>query len=49
MSHVNDGGFWLVNEYVGLGVADTLRSWTVCETLISAVALLIVLSVSLVM
>lgn len=48
LSHVNDGGFWLVKEYFGLSVADTLRSWTVCETLISAVALLLVLSLSLI-
>ncbi|MEH3105094.1 MAG: gluconate:H+ symporter [Sphingomonas phyllosphaerae] len=48
LSHVNDGGFWLVKEYFGLSVADTLRSWTVCETVISVVALLAVLSLSLV-
>ncbi len=48
LSHVNDGGFWLVKEYFGLSVADTLRSWSVCETLISVVALLLVLSLSLI-
>jgi GntP family gluconate:H+ symporter len=48
LSHVNDGGFWLVKEYFGLSVADTLRSWTVCETLISVVALSMVFSLSLV-
>ena len=39
LSHVNDGGFWLVKEYFGLSVSETLRTWTVCETLISVVAL----------
>lgn len=39
LSHVNDGGFWLVKEYFGLTVAETLRTWTVCETLISVTAL----------
>ena len=31
-SHVNDGGFWLVKEYLSLSVAETLRTWTVLET-----------------
>jgi len=48
LSHVNDGGFWLVKEYFGLTVADTIRSWTVCETLISIVALLLTLAISVV-
>lgn len=34
-SHVNDGGFWLIKEYSGMSVADTLRSWTVMETILS--------------
>ncbi len=37
-SHVNDGGFWLVKEYSGMSVADTLRSWTVLETILSVVS-----------
>lgn len=39
LSHVNDGGFWLVKEFFGLTVPQTLRTWTVCETVISVVAL----------
>jgi GntP family gluconate:H+ symporter len=39
LSHVNDAGFWLVKEYFGMTVAETLRSWSVMETLISVVAL----------
>ncbi len=38
-SHVNDGGFWLVKEYYGMSVGQTLKTWTVCETIISVVAL----------
>ena len=38
-SHVNDGGFWLVKEYLGLDVPTTLKTWTVMETIISVVAL----------
>lgn len=37
MSHVNDSGFWLVNKYLGLTEKQTLRSWTVMETIISVV------------
>jgi len=35
LSHVNDSGFWLVNRYLGLSEKDTLKSWTVMETIIS--------------
>jgi GntP family gluconate:H+ symporter len=42
-SHVNDGGFWLVKEYLGLDVPTTLKTWTVMETIISVVALAVVL------
>lgn len=38
-SHVNDGGFWLVKEYFNMTVAQTLKTWSVCETIISVVAL----------
>jgi gluconate transporter len=39
-SHVNDTGFWLFKEYFGLTVTQTLRSWTVMETVVSLVGLL---------
>jgi gluconate:H+ symporter, GntP family len=45
-SHVNDGGFWLVKEYLGLDVPATLKSWTVIETVLSVVALGAVLVLS---
>ena len=37
VSHVNDSGFWLVNRYFGLTTKDTLKSWTVMETLIGLI------------
>ena len=37
VSHVNDSGFWLVNRYFGLNVKDTLKSWTVMESIIGLV------------
>jgi GntP family gluconate:H+ symporter len=36
-SHVNDGGFWIVSRYFNMTVKDTLRTWTVLETILSAV------------
>jgi GntP family gluconate:H+ symporter len=38
-SHVNDAGFWLVKEYFGLTVGQTLASWSAMETIISVVGL----------
>ena len=32
LSHVNDSGFWIVTRYLGLNVADGLRTWTVLTT-----------------
>ncbi|MFF5790949.1 gluconate transporter [Paeniglutamicibacter sp. NPDC012692] len=39
-SHVNDAGFWLVKEYFGMTVWETIKTWSVMETLISVVGLL---------
>lgn len=36
-SHVNDGGFWMVAKYFGISERDTLKSWTVLESVISVV------------
>lgn len=38
-SHVNDAGFWLVKEYFGLTVWETIKTWSVMETLISIMGL----------
>jgi GntP family gluconate:H+ symporter len=43
LSHVNDGGFWFVKEYFNLTVPQTLKTWTVMETIISVAALALVL------
>ncbi|PYM11327.1 MAG: permease DsdX [Verrucomicrobia bacterium] len=47
LSHVNDGGFWFVKEYFNMTVPQTLKTWTVMETIISIVALLLVLLLNL--
>ncbi len=46
LSHVNDGGFWLVKEYLGLSMSDTFRSWTVAETVLSISALALALALN---
>jgi Gnt-II system L-idonate transporter len=45
-SHVNDPGFWLFKGYFNLSVGETLRTWTVMETLISFMGLLGVLTLN---
>jgi Gnt-I system high-affinity gluconate transporter len=45
-SHVNDSGFWLFKEYFNLSIKDTIRSWTMMETIISIVGLAGVLILS---
>jgi GntP family gluconate:H+ symporter len=45
-SHVNDGGFWLVKSYFNMSVEQTLKTWSVCETIISVVALIFTVAVS---
>ncbi|MDH6143916.1 MULTISPECIES: gluconate:H+ symporter [Kitasatospora] len=47
-SHVNDAGFWLVKEYFGMSVGQTIKSWSVMETVISVVAIALILPLSLV-
>lgn len=46
LSHVNDSGFWLVNRYFGMDVKDTLKSWTVMETIIGLTGFVVVLIIS---
>lgn len=46
-SHVNDSGFWLVSRYLDLSEADTLRVWTVLETILGVSGLVMVLLLSL--
>jgi GntP family gluconate:H+ symporter len=41
-SHVTDSGFWVVKEFFGLSIEETLRVWTVCSTVVSFIGLGIV-------
>jgi GntP family gluconate:H+ symporter len=47
-SHVNDAGFWLVKQYFGLTVGQTIKTWSVMETVISVVGFVFVILLSLV-
>ncbi|GBG96162.1 gluconate:H+ symporter [Lactococcus termiticola] len=46
-SHVNDAGFWMFKEYFDLDVKQTLKTWTVLETIIAVVGLAMVLIMSI--
>lgn len=46
LSHVNDAGFWLVKEYFGMTVGQTLKTWSAMETLLSVVAFAMTLLLS---
>jgi gluconate transporter len=46
-SHVNDSGFWMFKEYMGLSLKDTFRSWSLMETLVGLVGLMFVLLLSI--
>ncbi|MFE3196063.1 GntP family permease [Nocardia sp. NPDC059240] len=38
LSHVNDGGFWIISKFFNLTVKQTLQTWTVLETVLSVVS-----------
>ncbi|THU31148.1 gluconate transporter [Niastella caeni] len=42
-SHVNDSGFWMYKEYFNLSIKDTIRSWSMMETIVSVAGLIGVL------
>jgi GntP family gluconate:H+ symporter len=48
-SHVNDAGFWLVKEYFGMTVGQTIKTWSLMETVISVMGLAMVYALSLVL
>ncbi|BDH08076.1 MULTISPECIES: GntP family permease [Streptomyces] len=46
-SHVNDGGFWMVAKYFGISERDTLKTWTVLESVLSVAGFAVAAVVSL--
>ena len=49
LSHVNDAGFWLIKEFFNMSVPQTLRTWTVAETIIGISGLVFTLMLSLIL
>jgi GntP family gluconate:H+ symporter len=47
LSHLNDGGFWFVKEYLQFTVPQTLKTWTVMETILSLVSFAVILLLGL--
>lgn len=45
-SHVNDSGFWLYKEYFNLSIKDTIKSWSMMESLVSVIGLIGVLIIN---
>ena len=43
-SHVNDAGFWMVKEYFGMTVGETIKTWSTMETILSVVGLIVILA-----
>ncbi|HMG92157.1 MAG TPA: gluconate:H+ symporter [Chryseolinea sp.] len=39
-SHVNDAGFWLFKEYYNLSIKDTIRTWSLMETIVAIAGLI---------
>ncbi len=46
-SHVNDAGFWMFKEYFNLSVKDTIKTWSIMETIVSVTGLIGCLILSL--
>ena len=46
LSHVNDSGFWLVSNYLGLSEKDTFRSWSMMTLILALCGLTMVLLLS---
>ena len=42
-SHVNDGGFWMFKEYFNLSIKDTIKSWSLLESIVAVVGIIGVL------
>jgi gluconate:H+ symporter, GntP family len=48
-SHVNDAGFWLVKEYFGMTISQTFKTWSLCETIISVLGLMLTMGLAAVL
>ncbi|MBD1554194.1 GntP family permease [Pseudomonas typographi] len=46
LSHVNDAGFWLVKQYFNMTVAETFKTWSMMETILSVVGIILIMALS---
>jgi gluconate:H+ symporter, GntP family len=47
-SHINDAGFWLVKEYMGMNLPNMFKTWSVLETIVAVMGLMLCLGLSMV-
>ncbi|MGL4535019.1 MAG: gluconate permease, partial [Weissella cibaria] len=48
-SHVNDAGFWIFQEFFDLTIKQTFQIWTVLETIISLVGMVVILIMAMIL
>lgn len=48
LSHVNDAGFWLVKQYFNMTVEETFKTWSMMETILSVVGIILIMLLSMV-
>lgn len=46
-SHFNDAGFWMYKEFFNVSIKDTIKSWSVMETIVAVIGLIGVLILDL--
>jgi len=49
LSHVNDSGFWLIGKYLNMNEKQTLRSWSIMETIISVTSIVIIMIIAVIL
>jgi Gnt-I system high-affinity gluconate transporter len=42
-SHFNDGGFWMYKEFFNVSIKDTIKTWSLMETIVAVIGLIGVL------
>jgi Gnt-I system high-affinity gluconate transporter len=46
-SHFNDGGFWMYKEFFNVSIKDTIKTWSLMETIVAVMGLIGVLILDL--
>lgn len=48
ISHVNDAGFWMVNQYLGMTVPQTLKTWSTAKFIVAILGIAIIMAIQMV-